>query len=96
MNVEIEDAISKCSICREYSPGQQKEPQIVHAVPDRPWSKIGTDLFELDGKDYVITIDYFSNFFEIDRLQDKKSKEVIKKLTTPHGQTWSIKHRIFG
>ena len=37
-------------------------------------------MFELDGKDYMITVDYFSNFWEINRLENTKSSTVIKKL----------------
>ena len=31
-----------------------------HEIPDQPWVKIGTDLFSLDNKDYVIVVDYTS------------------------------------
>ena len=51
-----------------------------HDVPDRPWAKIATDLLSLDFKTYLVTVDYFSNFFEIDRLYDTKTRPVIKKL----------------
>lgn len=42
--------------------------------------KIGCDLFELDQKNYLITVDYYSNFFEVDGLTNKTSTEVILKL----------------
>ena len=80
MNKEIEEYIMKCSTCREHESQQAKEPLISHEVPDLPWSKIATDLFEVDGKDYLVTTDYYSNYFEVDRLSDKKSKEVITKI----------------
>ena len=51
-----------------------------HNIPDRPWEKIGVDLFELNSKNYLITVDYLSNFWEIDRLYDLGSKTVISKL----------------
>ena len=40
---------------------------------------VGVDLFELDGKDYMFTVDYFSNFLEIDTLENIKSSTLIKK-----------------
>ena len=47
----------------------------------RPWEKIACDLFEIDGADYLITVDYFSNFWEVDRLNTTtKSHAVISKL----------------
>ena len=41
---------------------------------------IGTDLFEFRGRSYLFTTDYYSNLFEVDRLYNKTSKEVIGKL----------------
>ena len=51
-----------------------------HEVPSRPWEKIATDIFTLDGKDYLITIDYCSNFWEVDRLPNTKASTTILKL----------------
>jgi len=33
-----------------------------HKVPSQPLEKVGADIFTLDGKDYLVTIDYYSNF----------------------------------
>ena len=38
------------------------------------------DLFTFDDKDYLITVDYFSKYFEIDYLKDTKSTTVVNKL----------------
>lgn len=46
----------------------------------RPWERVGCDLFEFDGKDYLICADYFSDFFEVDRLHGRAGKEVIGKM----------------
>ena len=47
---------------------------------ERPWEKIGADLYIIDGKDYLIVVDYFSNFWEIDPLPNTKSSTLIRKL----------------
>lgn len=80
MNDQIKKYINKCDICRSMDDKQQKETLLSHEVPRRPWEKVGTDLFVFDNKDYLITVDYFSNFWEIDYLADTKSVTVIKKL----------------
>ena len=49
-------------------------------VPSRPWEKITTDIVTLDGKDYLDTIDYYSNFWEVDRLPSTKASTTILKL----------------
>jgi hypothetical protein len=63
-----------------YGLKQPKETLKSHDVPTRPWVKIGTDLFCFSGNDYLITVDYYSSFFEIDRLYDTSSKTAISKL----------------
>ena len=49
-------------------------------VPSRPWEKITTDIVTLDDKDYLVTIDYYSNFWEVDRLPSIKASTTILKL----------------
>lgn len=53
---------------------------IPHPVPSRPWQFIAADLIEFQGKEYLVTTDYYSNFFEVDKLGSQTSKEVIGKL----------------
>ena len=56
-------------MCRKLdTTSQAKETLMSHEVPFRPWVKIAAYIFTLDGKDYLVTIDYYSNFLEIDRL----------------------------
>ena len=51
-----------------------------HKVPSRPWEKVGANIFEHDDKEYLIMVDYYSNFWEVDRLPDMKASTVILKL----------------
>ena len=46
MKSDIKDFTSKCETCATYSTRQQKETLTSHDVPDRPWAKISTDLFD--------------------------------------------------
>ena len=47
MSAELKDHISMCDICCALGPKQLKETLVCHDVPDRPWAKIETDLFEV-------------------------------------------------
>lgn len=80
MSTELKQYISNCEICSQYQPAQTKETLMSHEVPSRPWAKIGTDLFTLDNRNYLITVDYMSNFWELDYLPDTESKTIIHKL----------------
>lgn len=48
-----------------------------HEIPAVPWQKVGSDLFVYDGDTYVIMVDYYSNYFEIKKLQETRSTNII-------------------
>ena len=80
MNAELKDFILKCDVCNSYKPEQPREPLMPHEIPSRPWQKVGTDLLQFDGRQYLITVDYYSSFFEVDKLETTDSRSVINKL----------------
>ena len=89
LNQELKEHISRCATCETYSAKQRKEPLISHEIPTRAWAKVSCDLFELDKKTYLVTVDYYSCFFEVDHLQVSTSQAVIKKLK-PHFARYGI------
>ena len=80
MNSDIRNYIAQCETCRLYETRQPKETLRSHPATDRPWEKISADLFTLNGKEYLVVCDYFSNFLEINYLENEKATTVIKKL----------------
>lgn len=80
---DITDFINSCSICQQHSFNHQKEPLRPHPTPEKPWERIGVDIFHFYGVDYLMTVDYLSGFFEIDRLPSKRTSDIISCLR-PH------------
>ena len=80
MYKEVEDYVKCCSVCNKYKPDQQKEPLVSFEVPEQPWEILGCDLFELDKKHYIICVDYFSDFYEVDKLEGLEGGNIITKL----------------
>ena len=80
MTGDIKQYISACEICQSYQSSNQPESLQSHELPSRQWEKIGVDLFELEGKDYMVTVDYLSNYWERDRLENTKASTVVRKL----------------
>lgn len=77
---DIKEFISLCSVCRDYERANQRETLMSHDIPDRPWATVGADMFSLDSKDFLVLVDYFSGFFEIDRLKDTTALSIIVKM----------------
>ncbi|GFS12727.1 Pol polyprotein, partial [Elysia marginata] len=72
--------VSKCAIYAKFRSSNRKEPMNSHAIPDRPWDKLGADIFHFGGHDYLLIVDYFSKFPEIARLSNKATSGVITVL----------------
>ncbi len=88
MNNDIEKLVSRCAVCQKYRYQQQKEPLKQHQETLEPWAKVGMDLFSLNGKDYMVVIDYMSNFPEVALLSGTSAKQVIthtKAIFARHG-----------
>ncbi len=73
LNSEIVEMIQRCSTCQEQRNYQQKEPLLQHPSASEPWEKIATDLFKFQKSDYVIVVDYYSNYPEIAKLENTSS-----------------------
>ena len=80
MSAEIKQFVQSCDTCCSFSDKQPQEPLIAHKVPSRAWMKVGTDIFTLNGRNYLVTTDYFSQFIEVDFLHSLLSSEIIGKL----------------
>ena len=72
-----------------YQRNNPREPLLPHSTPSRPWEKVGTDLCELNGQHYLVMVDYYSNFLEVDRLRETMSEQVIE-----HCKSQFARHRI--
>ena len=44
---------------------------------NRPWQRVAADLIEFEGKTYLVTSDYYSDFFELDHLRSLSSLSFV-------------------
>jgi hypothetical protein len=80
MKYEIQQIADQCDTCQSMKPNVVKETLVQHDEPKKPWVKVGLDIFELEGRNYLVTIDYFSNYIEVDYLTTTTAAAVILKL----------------
>lgn len=80
MSADIRTFIESCETCATHSFRQPEQPLQMHEVPEHPWQKVGSDIFTIQGRNYLVTVDYFSQYIEVDFLPDTTSTTVITKL----------------
>lgn len=88
MNSDIQTLVQCCDVCQRHQYQQPKEPMLPHDKPQEPWGKVGMDLFQLKSKDYLLLIDYHSNYPEFCQLSTTTAEHVIahtKAIFARHG-----------
>lgn len=80
MGNAITATVENCSIYQERRSSNTKEPLISHNIPERPWQIVASDLFTWKGEEYMVVVDYYSRYFELDRLHSTTSGSVIRKI----------------
>ena len=79
MTADIKQVADACDACQSFCTAVQKET-LRPIEAQYPWEKVGVDLLTWDTKDYLITTDYFSGFWEIDYLSSTVASSVIRHL----------------
>lgn len=80
MNAEVEAVVAACPRCAEYPNKLPPEPLSPTPTPDLQFIEVATDLFEFQSKHYVLLVDYYSKFVEVDELRDLSSSAVVEAL----------------
>lgn len=65
-----------------------REQLLPTEFPDRPWAKVGADLFQWNDNHYLLVVDYFSHFIEVAKLASTTSLagvEHCKPIFARHG-----------
>ena len=77
---ELKAICLSCEPCQSAKPRNSKETLVQKPVETYPWEKVASDIFDIQGKQYLVLVDYFSNFIEVEQLQSLSSTAVIRKL----------------
>jgi len=78
ISAQIEEVIKRCPVCIQER-NDRHEPLIPSEFPVRPWQKVGMDLFKLEGKWYLVLMDYFSRYPEVTELSNMTAALVINR-----------------
>lgn len=82
ISVAIENLVSSCTICQLNQKQNCGEPLMDRKLPDRPWQKVAVDFFHFASATYILVIDYFSKYIELQHLHQTIAPSVINALKT--------------
>ena len=85
---ETQQLAGDCESCQTLATTAQKET-LTPIESILPGEKVGTDLFSWSGKYYLLTIDYVSSWWEVDRLKYPTTTAVFLVLKEHFGR-WGI------
>lgn len=80
MTTDLSEFVERCKVCQKHQKSNAKEPMIVKPVPSKPWEIIASDIFTFVRNEYLLIVDSYSGFFDIQKLHHNTSKEVISIL----------------
>lgn len=89
INRDIDNIVQTCPTCQQHQNAQSPETLHQHEIPSRPWSTVGTDLFVLDNKQWLIVADYYSKYPIVRKLPVPAPSSVVvsatKQIFAEHG-----------
>ena len=62
MNANIQCMVKQCTMCLEYQQTQLQEKALHHEIPCRSWEVDDADIFMINGRILLYTVDYHSKF----------------------------------
>ena len=93
MQAAILQESANCSVCASYNTRLPKEPMLSHGIPQGPWKLISQDLFKHGGRWYAVTVDHYSDWFEVDLLNDDISAANVISVTKAHFARYGISEK---
>lgn len=73
----LEETCRSCDVCCQFERNERKEPLIPFPVPQRPFQVVGIDLFYVEGREYMMTIDYLTKWPVVRELRNGSTGTVV-------------------
>ncbi|XP_063951721.1 uncharacterized protein K02A2.6-like [Lytechinus pictus] len=93
MAAQVREKVEQCPTCNSMKPKQQKETMMSAEIPSRPWKVVGQDLFHVNNKDYLVTVDFYSDYWELDQMDATRAGDVAQ-CTKQHFARYGIPERV--
>ena len=77
LSKEIASLVENCPACEKFR-SVPPEPLNPTPTPDYAWQKVGSDIFDWQGENYLLLVDYYSRWIEVSHLSSITSALVIR------------------
>ena len=78
MNTHIEHIVKQCATCLEYQHTQQQERALHYEIPHRPWEMVSVDIYMVNGKTILCTVEYYSKFQIVKMIGSLSADDLVK------------------
>src|SRR5207249_208231 len=72
--------VKVCRVCQKHQNSNRPEPLMWHEIPKNVFSKLGVDVFDFEGLQYFVAVDYKSRYMQIVHLPRVTSGVIINAL----------------
>ncbi|XP_042144425.1 uncharacterized protein K02A2.6-like [Ixodes scapularis] len=77
LTTDIKCYVERCATCQATDKKPARQPLHLKEIPDLPWERVASDLFNFEGKSYVVIVDSYSGYLDFKKLSGESSKEVV-------------------
>ena len=75
---QLEELLLRCASCQESARMPAREPLMPSPVPRYPFEVVGADLCEIQGRHYLVLVDYYSKWVDVSEMVGgTKTQQVI-------------------
>ena len=78
---DVKVLVENCSACQTYSIKQRREPLVAGEIPHHPFEIVHQDLFDWRDDKYLVTVDGYSDFFDVTKLGRVSTTEKVIKVS---------------
>ena len=79
ISLTIDTMVKQCNICAKYQK-PRSEPMLYSPLPDFPWQKVSSNLFQLNNTQHLLVVDYFSRFPGVIKLTATTTYHIMEEL----------------
>ncbi|GLV37576.1 hypothetical protein CBL_20388 [Carabus blaptoides fortunei] len=79
--VDIIKLVKGCSVSEQTQRNNIKATVIVKRIPTLPWQIVASDLFELNGKTYLVICDNYSGYLDFQQLKGSPNQRLFSRIT---------------